>query len=212
MTGRTKGLLDRCITTSTCPKIIHLATSLEMWEVRQSLGFTDPLGMRDVPDPPNVRSYLMVSTQHSAAALPLAPQAPFGLCQQQPNPNPHTWTARALLEALTAWITTGTEPPPSTRPTIAAGNLVAADQVHFPEIPANNYGGVSRPAVKFLALNNPLHVLDFGKGYRPDDASGVLDGALPRAETARYGTLVPQVDADGNDLGGIRTSEYIKYG
>ncbi len=205
LTGRTKGLLDRCITTSTCPKIIHVATSLEMWELHQSLGFTDPLGMKDLPNPPNVRSYLMVSTQHSAAALPLVTQAPFGLCQQQPNPNPHTWTARALLEALTAWITTGTEPPPSAWPTIAGGNLVAADQVHFPEIPANNYGGVSRPAVKFLALNNPLHVLDFGKGYRPEDASGVLDGAVPKAGTARYGTLVPQVDADGNDLGGIRS-------
>jgi len=204
LSGRTGGILDRCTATHTCPKIVHAATSLEMWELRQSLGFTDPLGMRDLPDPPNVRTYLMVSTQHAPAALPLPMEAPFGLCQQQPNPNPHTWTVRALLVTLTAWITTGNEPPPSDRPTIAAGNLVAADQVHFPVIPANKYGGVSRPAVKFLALNNPLHVLDFGEGYKSADASGILDGNLPKVGTARYGTLVPQVDEDGNDLGGIR--------
>jgi len=204
LTGRTEGILDRCAATHTCPKIVHAATSLEMWELRQSLGFTDPLGMKDLPDPPNVRTYLMVSTQHAPAALPLPTQAPFAACQQQPNPNPHTWTVRALLVALTAWITTGTEPPPAARPTIAAGDLVAADQVHFPVIPANKYGAVTRPAVKFLALNNPLHVLDFGADYHSSDASGILNGELPKVGTARYGTLVPQVDEDGNDLGGIR--------
>jgi hypothetical protein len=205
LSGRTGGILDRCTASHTCPKIIHAATSLEMWELRQSLGFTDPLGLKDLPDPPNVRTYLMTSTQHGAAALPLPKQAPFGTCQQQPNPNPHTWTMRALLEALTAWLTTGAEPPPSARPTIAAGTLVSADQVHFPRIPANQYGGVSRPPVKFLALNNPLHVLDFGAAYKPLEASGILDGDLPKVGSARYGVLVPQVDEDGNDLGGIRS-------
>ncbi|HTC65457.1 MAG TPA: alpha/beta hydrolase domain-containing protein [Candidatus Saccharimonadales bacterium] len=204
LTGRTAGILDRCNATHTCPKIVHAATSLEMWELRQSLGFTDPLGTKDLPDPPNVRTYLMVSTQHGPAALPLPTQVPFGVCQQQQNPNPHTWTVRALLEALTAWIKDGTEPPPSARPTIAAGNLVSADQVHFPAIPANTYGGVNRPAVKFLALSNPLHPLDFGKDYHSTDVSGILNGELPKVATARYGNLVPQVDEDGNDLGGIR--------
>jgi hypothetical protein len=175
-----------------------------MWELRQSLGFTDPLGTKDLPDPPNVRTYLMVSTQHGPAALPLPTQAPFGACQQQQNPNPHTWTVRALLDALSAWIKDGTEPPPSARPTIAAGNLVSADQVHFPSIPANAYGGVSRSAVKFLALSNPLHPLDFGKDYHSWDVSGILNGEPPKVGTARYGNLVPQVDEDGNDLGGIR--------
>ena len=37
--------------TDTCPRIFHAATALEMWEGRQSLGLTDPLGQRDVPDP-----------------------------------------------------------------------------------------------------------------------------------------------------------------
>lgn len=201
ITGRTQGILDRCITSNTCPKIVHAATALEMWELRQSLGFTDPLGLRDLNEPANVRSYIMASTQHAAAQLPLRPSA---FCQQQSNPNPHTWTVRALLEGLTAWVKNGTEPPPSARPTIAAGTLVAADQVHFPPIPANSYGGLSRPAVRYLGLHNPLHVEDYGEDYRSEESSGILAVDPPKMSTARYGNLVPQVDSDGNDLGGIR--------
>jgi alpha/beta hydrolase family protein len=204
LTGRTQGILDRCTASNTCPKIVHAATALEMWELRQSLGFTDPLGIRDLPESANVRSYILASTQHSQALLPLPAREPFGACQQQPNPNPHNYTMRALLTHLTAWVKDGTEPPPSTRPTIAAGNLVAPDQVRFPRIPANSYGGVTRPAVKFTADNDPLHVQDYGRDYNPADTSGIIAPDAPKLSAARYGTLVAQVDADGNDLGGIR--------
>jgi hypothetical protein len=204
LSGRTQGILERCSASNSCPKIVHAATALELWELRQSLGFTDPLGTRDIDEPANVRSYIMASTQHAPAVLPLPAKEPFGFCQQQPNPNPHTWTMRALLTHLAAWVKDGAEPPPSSRPTIAAGNLVAADQVRFPRIPANAYGGVARPAVKFVADNDPLHVQDFGKDYNAADTSGILSGDLPKISTARYGTLVAQVDSDGNDLGGVR--------
>ena len=204
LTGRTQGILDRCTADSTCPKIIHAATALELWELRQSLGFTDPLGQKDLDEPANVRSYIMASTQHSQAQLPLPSKEPFLACQQQPNPNPHNWTMRALLTHLAAWVKDGTEPPPSSRPTIAAGNLVAPDQVHFPRIPANTYGGVSRPAVRFVADNDPLHVQDYGSSYNAGEASGIISADPPKLSTARYGNLVAQVDADGNDLGGIR--------
>ena len=36
------------------------------------------------------------------------------------------------------------------------------------------------------------------------DISGVGTVEPPRPGTGRYGALVPQVDADGNDLGGVR--------
>jgi hypothetical protein len=62
LTQGTGGLFDRCKATDTCPKLFHVATSLEMWEGRQSLGLTDPLGRSDVEDPPNVRAYIMAST------------------------------------------------------------------------------------------------------------------------------------------------------
>jgi len=205
LTGREQGVLDRCMASGTCPLIFHVATALEVWEGRQALGFTDPLGTTDVADPANVRTFLMGSTQHAPAPLPLATAQPFGNCQQQPNPNPHTWTMRALLTALTAWVKDGAEPPASVVPRIADRTLVAPDQVRFPTIPATSYSEVARPAVRFIAAHNPLHVLDFGPQYRSADTSGVITVEPPRAGTATYGALVPQVDTDGNDIGGIRS-------
>ncbi|MFZ9406839.1 MAG: alpha/beta hydrolase domain-containing protein [Burkholderiaceae bacterium] len=204
LTGRTQGLLDRCSADNSCPKIFHAATALEMWELRQSLGFTDALGLRDLPEPANVRSYIMASTQHASAPRPLPARAPFAGCEQQPNPNPQTWTMRALYVALVDWIRQGKEPPPSERPTLAAGNLVAPEQVKFPLIPANAYGGVQRPAVRMLATHNPLFVQDYGPGFQAAETRGVVTWNPPALSSARYNPLVAQVDLDGNDLGGIR--------
>lgn len=203
LTGRTQGLLDRCTASGTCPRIFHAATALEVWEGRQSLGLTDPLGLRDAPEPAGVRSFIMASTQHAAAGLPLPAQP--GVCMQQSNPNPHTWTMRALLTALTEWAREGKAPPASVVPRIADGTLVAPDQVRFPAIPANAYRGTDRPAVRFAAATSPLHVLDFGPGWRAGESSGVITVEPPRAGAASYGVLVPQVDADGIDLGGVRS-------
>ena len=205
LTLRTQGLLDRCRATDTCPKLFHVATALEMWEGRQSLGLTDPLGLRDVADPPETRTFIMASTQHGPAALPLPAHAPFGNCQQQGNPNPQVWTMRALLTALTAWARDGVGPPDSVTPRIDDATLVAPDQVKFPEIPANAYGGVERSAVSPLRTYDTLHVLDFGPLYRAEDSSGVITREPPGVGAASYGVLVPQVDADGNDLGGVRS-------
>jgi len=209
LTGREQGVLDSCKATNTCPLIFHVATALEMWEGRQSLGLTDPLGRHDVADPANVRTFVMASTQHAAAQLPLPNAQPFGNCQQQPNPNPHTWTMRALLTTLTAWVKDGTEPPSSVAPRIADGTLVAPDRVNFPAVPPTTYSEVSRPAMRFLGVHNPLHMLDYGPLYRPAETSGVITVEPPRVSTASYGVLAPQVDADGNDAGGVR-SVYVE--
>ena len=205
LTQRTGGLLDRCTATDTCPKLFHVATALEMWEGRQSLGLTDPLGRTDVGDPPSVRTYIMASTQHSAASLPLAARPPFGNCQQQPNPNPQIWTMRALLTAFTEWVRDGVEPPASAKPSIADGTLVPPDRVRLPEIPANFYGEVERPAVSPLRIYDNLHVLDFGPLYRAEDSSGVITREPPQVGSGSYGVLEMQVDGDGNDLAGIRS-------
>jgi hypothetical protein len=205
LTQRMGGLFDRCNATDTCPKLFHVATALEMWEGRQSLGLTDPLGRTDVDDPPNVRTYIMASTQHSAASLPLAARPPFGSCQQQPNPNPQIWTMRALLTAFTEWVRDGVEPPASAKPRIADGTLVPPDRVRLPEIPANFYGEVERPAVSPLRIYDNLHVLDFGSLYRAEDSSGVITREPPRVGSGSYGVLEMQVDNDGNDLAGIRS-------
>ena len=203
LTGRQQGVLDRCTATATCPRIFHVATVLEMWEGRQSLGLTDPLGRRDVADPPEVRTFIMASTQHSPAPLPL-PAQPL-VCQQQSNPNPQLWTMRALLRDLAEWVRDDVPPPHPVAPRIADGTLVAPDQVLIPPIPATEYGGVARPALSLGHLYDPLHVLNFGPGFHAGDSSGVITIEPPQVGTASYGVLEPQVDRDGNDLGGIRS-------
>ena len=204
LTGRTQGVLDRCSADNTCPKIFHAATALEIWEGRQGLGFTDPMGTRDVADPANVRSFILASTQHGPAALPLPAKAPFGVCTQQGNPTPHVWTMRALLHNFTQWVRDDRTPPAGIVPRIADATLVAPDQVRFPEVPATNYGGTERPAMRMLMRNNPLHINDRGPQYNPADSSGIETIIPPRERPGSYGVLVLQVDADGNDIGGVR--------
>jgi hypothetical protein len=205
ISGQKGGILGRCLKTDTCPKIFHFATSLEIWEGRQSLGLTDPLGVRDVRDPDFVKTYLQTSTQHGPAAFPPGFTASLGPCQQQLNPNSYLETQRALWVALTDWLTRGVEPPPSHAPSLRDGTLVPPTRVNFPLIPANNYGGISRPAVKFLALANPLSVLNYGPLFNGVDETGLLTVEPPTVGTRQYTILVPQVDADGNDIGGIRS-------
>jgi Alpha/beta hydrolase domain len=76
--------------TAPLQKLFHVATAPELFEGRQSLALTDPLGSKDGPDPTSVRTFIVASTQHSAAPspLPLPTAAPFGNYVQQSNPNP----------------------------------------------------------------------------------------------------------------------------
>ncbi|MEO3471196.1 alpha/beta hydrolase domain-containing protein [Roseomonas sp. CAU 1739] len=196
ITGRTASVLDRCEATNTCPRIIHAATALEVWEGRQSLGLTDPLGERDLPDLPNVRTFIMGSTQHSTGSdLHPTRLARPTLCEYPSNPNTHLQTMRALLVALTDWVQRDVPPPASVHPRIADGTLVRPDQVRFPAV----------PGVAFRRTTNPLRVMEFGPGYNPADLTGIISTEPPAEGTREYTLLVPQVDADGNDLGGVRS-------
>jgi hypothetical protein len=180
ITGRTQGVLDRCAADDTCPRIFQIATAADFWEGPQSLALTDPLGREDLHEPANVRSYALAGSQHTPAALPLPAPAPFGPCVQQPNPASNTWTMRALLADLIAWVRDDEPPPPSSVPRLGDGTLVAP-------------------------VTNPVHVLEYGPGFRPGEASGVLSVEPPGQGAASYAVLVPQVDADGIDTAGIRS-------
>jgi hypothetical protein len=51
---------------------------------------------------------------------------------------------------------------------------------------------------------NRVHPLDRGPDYVASETAGVIDTEPPRIGPASYNILVPQVDADGNDVAGIR--------
>jgi hypothetical protein len=97
-----------------------------------------------------------------------------------------------MIANMDAWVRSGTEPPASRYPKIADGTLVPIAKLKFPAIP-----GLNPPADAAQGWD-----LDFGPNWR----GGILSVQPP---TVGYGypTRVPQVDADGNDLGGIRLPE-----
>ena len=121
------------------------------------------------------------------------------------KPEPANLDNAGLLAAFIGWVRDGVDPPPSAKPSIADGTLVPPDRVRLPEIPANYYGEVERPAVSPLQIYDTLHVLDFGPLYRAEDSSGIITREPPQVGSGSYGILEMQVDADGNDLAGIRS-------
>ena len=191
ISGITGGLLQKCYEQGTVPKIIQTLSSTEYWQSRASLMTTDSYGKTDVAIPPDVRIYLFAGTQHSPSDRPdLMTDFPS-------NDNQYAPYLRALVVALEKWILGGKEPPASAYPTIAAGTLVSPEKesVKWPDIPGVEYKG--NP--------NELPLLDFGSSYDFRNVTGVIERALPNAKSEdKYKTLVPKVDRDGNEIGGIR--------
>jgi hypothetical protein len=95
------------------------------------------------------------------------------------NPNDYRWAQRALLAGLDAWVRNGMEPPASKHPRLKDGTLVHRDYIKFPAIP-----GIKWPT-------------NVAGGYRVD-----VPGPM-----SQLPFLVPQVDADGIDIAGIRLPE-----
>ncbi|HEY7186562.1 MAG TPA: alpha/beta hydrolase domain-containing protein [Vicinamibacterales bacterium] len=101
-----------------------------------------------------------------------------GSGQSLPNPTPQANVMRALLRAAHQWVSAGTSPPDSRHPQLRDQTLTSVNAVRFPEIP--NVGdprGIEGPGDMVKGRFTPLPF------------------------------LVPQVDADGNELAGIRVPE-----
>lgn len=194
LTGKRDGILKR---PETDPLVFHTQTSTEYWVRRGSLAHTDTQG-NDLPQPENVRVYCWSSSQHSADPLLKAPSR--GIGQNYSNNVATSAFFRAMLDAMDRWATDGTKPPPSRVPMRADGTLVdyATWRQQFPAI----------PGVAPLSEPNVLPLLDFG----PDAERGILREPPtivhgknePGSPALTYTVLVPSVDADGNDIAGVR--------
>lgn len=186
LTGRTEGILTR---PETDPLVLHTQTSAEYWSRRGSLVHTDPRG-GDLPEDERVRVFLFAGSQHRAVPNG-APET--GAHQHLSNPLDTAPLLRALLDALNAWASNGTPPPDSRVPRRADGTLVTAAEVcaAFPPI----------PAVRCPDEPNRLFVQDHG----PDADRGILTVEPPVEDRTREHPVgVPSVDADGNEVAGIR--------
>ena len=184
-TGRSDGILARCTLRRTCPKIIDTVSSNEYWGSAQSLVTTDPIGRRDTTPPDTVRVYLVASTQHVARQT-----MPKGVCSLPYNPVDQSPVLRALALALDRWVADGTAPPPSRYPRIVDGTLVAMEGLSFPRVPGIVLptGPTRRPRID----------------YGPDFDKGLIGRVPPQVLADAYAVLVPKVDADGNEVGGVR--------
>lgn len=180
ISGRIDGILERARNSNTCPKVIHTDSSGEFWQGRASLVVTDEAG-HDLEIPNEVRVYAFAGTQHGGSlATPL-----FPFRQHQGNPVEFAAAQRALLVALDQWVSGGVAPPASRYPRTGDGTLV-------PALPQDAMGFPAIPGVSYTGLRNELCEVDYS--VQP-----------PRPIAGReYLVMVPKVDADGNEIGGIR--------
>lgn len=188
-TGLREGLLTRARETGKLPKIFYTNSSYEYYGRACSLIHTTLDGKRDFAPPETTRIYLFAGTQHSPAAFPPARTSTQNLV----NPNDYRWSLRALLAAMHRWLAEGIEPPPSRYPRLDRNELVPLGSLRFPRIP-----GVRVPERIRKAWRT-----DYGPEFR---TAGIIAFEPPRLGK-EFPVLVPQVDADGNELAGIRLPE-----
>lgn len=169
------------------PLLVETNTSTEYWQKGASLLSTEPAGARDLTLPANARAYLIAGTQHTGRA---GLNTAAGPCVNLRNPHSPGPALRALVVALEEWVTNGTAPPTSRVPSIAAGTAVDAASVRM-------------PAVKGFALAPGANRIGPPVDWIDPPGSRAQTFVTASAPT-HYGVRVPAVDADGNEVAGIR--------
>lgn len=207
------GILDRCSASGTCPKVVEHFGSAEVWALKMTTEWVGTDVAADIPLPANVRRYYIPSSTHGGGAggfdsslpgvgLPATgascPGNNFGTGVLPANPVPHTETVNALRVAFRNWVMQGALPPDSVWPRLARGELVAANKaaMGFPTLPGLR---ATVPEADFIM---PVLDYDWGPQFNYTDASGVPTKAPPPIKQV-IPMLVPRVDADGNEVGGV---------
>jgi hypothetical protein len=193
VTGRNEGVLSR-LEPQYLPKMVTTLSSYEYWGRSGSLVTTTLDGRRDAPMLESSRVYHFAGAEHLPKAFPPTPEAGFR-GQYTANPNDYTWMLRALVVRLNRWIKDGTPAPASKYPTIAEGTLVtpAQAQATFPDV----------PGVTFPQIHQKAYRIDYGPRFLTE---GIIDQEPPAVGPA-FPIMVPQVNADGNEIGGLQTPQ-----
>ena len=177
LSGRRDGLMQRCRLNNTCPRVMQTDSEHEWWASRASLLVTDLAG-RHLELPADVRAYMIAGTPHFAEAADRMRAAPTMALPV--NPMHAGPPMRALLTAMQAWISQGTEPPASRVPMRAHGTLVDAAEAVLRGIPGLPYEGIYTGA----SLTDTT--------------------VFPPKIVGHYRVYVPRADADGMALAGVR--------
>lgn len=197
-TGKRAGRSVACAGGSTCPRVFEINSANEYWVKAASLLHTD-LNGHDLPDPENVRFFLVSGAQHGTGNAQSR-----GICQQFQNPTNAEPLLRALFVALDDWVTKGIAPPPSAVPRQADRTAVLAhSQPGSPtgQIRQQDLGWPSIPGVTYTGVITTRYALDFGASA----GQGILTNYPPLLDgRPTYANLVSKVDTDGNEQAGIR--------
>ena len=213
------GILDRCSATKTCPKIVETFGGAEVFALKMTTEWvgTDP--KNDIPLPDNVRRYYLPGSTHGGGngamdqnpsdvtVTPLnCPGNNWGRGTLRANPVPSTALVNRMRVALREWVLHGTEPPPSVWPrmrgpknerTLVEPTMAA---MGFP----SGIPGIPDSIFSPENFVNPVLDYDWGPDFDEFNATGVPTNVPPPIKSV-IKMLVPKVDLDGNELGGVPT-------
>lgn len=158
---------------------------------------------------------------------PNCPGNNFGTGVLPANPVPHTQTVNALREHFKNWVISGTLPPPSLWPRLKPGETEddEDDDGHghksgkgddhrdghhkrLPDLVAATKQAMGFPGIPGIPSTLPSNFImpvldyDWGPDFNFSDTSGVPTNQPPSIKRV-IKMLVPRVDADGNEMGGV---------
>lgn len=145
-----------------------------------------------IPNPGDVRSYLMAGLDHLGANTAMARL--MGIANEPTGVDPSP-LLRALFTAFDGWVSRGEVPPESRVPSVAEGTAVPPETVLEA---AKAIPGMHRPDAEALPR---VREIDFG----PDVERGI--GRWPAEYGKTYQTLVSSVDGDCNEVAGVHMPE-----
>jgi hypothetical protein len=181
LTGKTDGILAKCSTTETCPKIFQIDSNFEVWNGAASLVTTDTTG-RPVQLPDNVRAFMMSGQSHVPGN---GTPSPVATCQLNSDPLDGRPVYRALVVDMDQWVSRGVRPPDSLYPNLQNGTLQTLSRAAktWPRIPG-------------FPFNNRLFI------------PAVADYSVqPPTFSNTYPVYVPTTNKAGNPEGGVITPD-----
>ncbi len=192
-----EGLLARQRAAGAMPKVMYTNSSAEYWRGDAALSHIRPEGA-DIELDGAVRSYLLAGTQHGVGVWPLAWMSPL-----PEGPRVGNWMnavdqrplMRAALANLDAWSADGGEPPPSAVPHAAEGTAIPRAEANaaFAAVPGATMANAAR--MRFIQ--------HMELGPRANEGIGQWPAEIGEA----YPALVSALDADRNELAGVRAME-----